>query len=69
MANQKRKRILEILRRGPVVASQLQGTLGIDRDEAVRRLRALVDEGAVDVQTVEGLRTYQLTRPWRERLR
>lgn len=65
----KRKTILAWLRHGPTTASGLQGPLGCGRDEVVRRLRVLVDEGLVEVETVDGVRRYRLSRLAAERMR
>lgn len=70
MPNVKRKQILKILARDRhVTASQLIGPLNIDRDEAIERLRGLMDESAVERTTVNDIQVYTLTRAWKEKMK
>jgi len=72
MANEKRKKIIDMFRRLPpgsgLVASQLCGLLHIERDEAVERLKALVSEGVLECHTNEVV-MYIPTREWRDKLK
>lgn len=70
MADVKRKQILQLLASsGSAVASQVAVRISGSREDAIARLRTLIDEGIVERRTIEGVKTYRLTPLWREKMK
>ncbi|WP_372631776.1 ArsR/SmtB family transcription factor [Cohnella sp.] len=60
LAEPNRKRIVELLREGPLTVGEIADQLGIRQPQASKHLKVLSESGIVDVQAEANRRIYQL---------
>ncbi|OXS62628.1 transcriptional regulator [Cohnella sp. CIP 111063] len=60
LAEPNRKRIVELLREGPLTVGEIADQLGIRQPQASKHLKVLSESGIVDVQAEANRRIYKL---------